>query len=165
MGHIQRSVVINAPAEGVFALMTDTGRYGEWVFGFAGLDEGPATLAQGDTFRWRMKGHGLTLRPRSTVIACEAPHRYQEEIRIPGLMRATLTKTVVPQKRRTQLSWTLNYRVAGGPFGVALDWLMAHRVAGRAVEYSLQGAKRVLEASGKASAVGQGGYRRQTAVR
>lgn len=165
MGHIQRSVVINAPAEEVFALMADTRRYGEWVFGFAGLDEGPPTLTQGDAFRWRMKGHGLTLRPRSTVVAWEAPHRYREEIRIPGLVRATLTKTVVPQKRRTQLSWTLNYRVTGGPFGVALDWLMAHRVAGRAVEHSLQGAKRVLETAGKAPTGRQGSYRRQTTVR
>ena len=165
MGHIQRSVVINAPVEEVFDLLTDTTRYGDWVFGFAGLDEGPARLAEGDRFRWRMKGHGLTLKPRSTVTALEAPHRYQEEIRIPGLLRATLTKRVVSQKRRTQLSWTLNYRVAGGPLGVAADWLMAHRVATRAVEYSLRGAKRVLETPKRAPAVKPGGYRRQTAVR
>ncbi len=165
MGQVQRSVVINAPAEEVFDLMTDTTRYGEWVFGFAGLDTGPAKLSDGDRFRWRMKGHGLTLRPRSTVAALEPPHGYQEEIRLPGILRATLIKQVVPQKRRTQLSWTLNYRMVGGPLGVVADWLMAHRVATRAVEYSLRGAKRVLETPKRVPEVRQGGYRRQTAVR
>lgn len=165
MGHIQRSVVIAAPAEEVFDLITDTGRYGEWVFGFAGLDAGPAKLREGDTFRWRMQGHGLTLKPRSKVLLCEPPQRYQEEIHIPGLVRATLTKTVVRQKRRTQLNWTLNYRVLGGPLGVVGDWLVAHRVAGRAVEHSLQGAKRVLERRAKATTARQGTYRRQTAAR
>jgi hypothetical protein len=112
-----------------------------------------------------MKGHGLTLNPRSEVIELSAPRRYREEIRIGRLLRATLTKTVTPQKRRTQLSWTLNYRVVGGPFGVALDWLMAHRVAARAVEHSLRGAKRVLETSKATATTPRGGYRRQTAVR
>lgn len=163
MGHVQRSVVINAPAEEVFNLLVDTTRYEQWVFGFAGLDEGPAKLAQGDTFRWRMKGHGLTLKQRSTVTDLEPPRRYQEELR--GVVRATLTKTVVPQKRRTQLSWTFNYRVPGGPLGVALDWLLVQRVARRMVEYSLRDAKRVLEGTKKAATAPRGGYRRQTAVR
>lgn len=165
MGHVQRSVVINAAPEEVFGLMTDTRRYGDWVFGFAGLDEGPDRLAEGDRFRWRMKGHGLTLKPRSEVVELAAPRRYQEEIHFGRFLRATLTKTVTPQKRRTQLSWTLNYRVIGGPFGVALDWLMAHRVAVRAVEYSLKGAKRVLETSKATATTPRGGYRRQSAVR
>jgi len=162
MGHVQRSVVVNAPPEEVFGLQVDTDRYGEWVDHFAGLDGEPAALAEGDSFRWRMKLWKLAFRLRSTVAALDPPHRYQEEIR--GLVRGALTKTVSPQKRRTQLSWTLNYRVPGGPFGVAVDWLIAHRLADRAVLHSLQGAKRVLEAP-KKPATQRGGYRRQTAVR
>ena len=162
MGHVQRSVVINAPTEEVFKLLTDTRRYGEWVSGFAGLDEGPDALASGDTFRWRLRVRRLTFKFRSTVTELDAPRRYQEEIR--GVVRATLTKTVVSQKRRTQLNWTLNYRVPGGPLGVALDWLIARRIADRLVERSLQGAKRALEAPKKAATAPRG-YRRQTAVR
>jgi hypothetical protein len=164
MGHIQRSVVINASAEDVFALMTDTGRYGEWVYHFAGLDEGPETLAEGDTFRWRVRLARLTLKPRSTVEQLDPPGLYIEEIRVGRLVRATLTKTVVRQKRRSQLGWTLNYRVIGGPLGVAADWLIGHRLADRAVRESLQGAKRVLETPKKA-APRPGARRRQTAVR
>lgn len=164
MGHIQRSVVINAPAEDVFALMTDTGRYGEWVHHFAGLDEGPETLAEGDTFRWRVRLARLTLKPRSTVEQLDPPGLYIEEIRVGRLVHATLTKTVMRQKRRSQLSWTLNYRVIGGPLGVAADWLIGHRLADRAVRESLQGAKRVLEKPKKA-APRPGARRRQTAVR
>lgn len=165
MGYVQRSVIVNAPAEEVFDLMIDTGRYGEWVFGFAGLDDVPAVLRQGDTFRWQMKGHGLTLRPRNKVTALEAPYRFEEEIRVPGLVRATLSKTVTRQKRRTQLSWTLSYQVTGGPLGVVADWLMAHRVARRAMEHSLNGAKRVLEAPARTAATRQRGQRRQAAAR
>jgi uncharacterized membrane protein len=165
MGHIQRTVVINAPAEDVFALMADTGRYGEWVYHFAGLDEGPEILAEGDTFRWRVRLARLTLRPRSTVAQFDPPGLYIEEIRVGRLVRATLTKTVVRQKRRSQLGWTLNYRVIGGPLGVAADWLIGHRLAERAVRESLQGAKRVLETPRKAAATRPGARRRQTAVR
>lgn len=163
MGQIKRSVMIDAPIGEVFGLLTDTQRFGDWVFGFAGLLEGPDRLAEGSAFRWKMKGHGLTLKPRSRVVSLAEPERYEEEIRIPGLLRATLTSTVTQQKRRTQLSWVLDYRVAGGPLGVAADWLLAHRVAERAVHRSMEGAKRVLEQANQPAR--SGGYRRQRAVR
>lgn len=161
MGHIQRSVVINTAPGEVFDLLADTGRFGEWVAGFAGLDEGPARLAQGATFRWRLRVLKIPIRVRDTVIAFDPPRQYEEEIR--AIVRATLTKTVVPQKRRTQLSWTLDYRVPGGPLGRPLDWLLVRRLADRAVEQSLHGAKRVLEAQKKPAAPRR--RRRQTAVR
>jgi uncharacterized protein YndB with AHSA1/START domain len=162
MGHIQRSVVINAAPEEVFALLADTGRFGEWVAGFVRLDEGPATLTEDATFRWRMRVLKIPVRVRDTVTEFEPPRQYTEEIR--AIIRATLTKTVVPQKRRTQLSWTLDYRLPGGPLGRPLDWLLVHRLAGRAVEQSLQGAKRVLEAQ-KKPAASRRRRKRQTAVR
>ena len=164
MGLVQRSVMIDAPVEQVFGLMTDTTRFGEWVFGFAGLDEGPQTLAADSRFRWKMKGHGLTLKPRSTVTAFDAPGGYEEEIRIPGILRARLSKKVVAEKRRTRLSWSLEYRLIGGPLGVAVDWAVARRVAERAVQRSMTNAKTVLEAQKRPTAQ-RGGYRRQTAVR
>jgi uncharacterized membrane protein len=164
MGQVKRSVVIDAPVEEVFGLLTDTKRFGDWVFGFAGLEDGPERLSDGATFRWRMKGHGLTLKPRSEIVEFDAPGGYEEEIRIPGMVRATLSTRVIPQKRRTQLSCSVDYRVIGGPLGVAVDWLVAHRVAERAVQRSLDGAKRVLETP-KQNTAQRGGYRRQTAVR
>ena len=163
MGQIKRSVMIDAPIDEVFALITDTQRFGDWVFGFAGLEEGPNTLGEDATFRWKMKGHGMTLKPRSQITSFNPPDGYTEEIRIPGLLRATLTKTLTQQKRRTQMAWVLDYRVVGGPFGVAADWLVAHRVAARAVQRSLEQAKRVLEKTNQPAR--SGGYRRQTAVR
>jgi uncharacterized membrane protein len=163
MGQVKRSVVIDAPVDEVFGLITDTRRFGDWVFGFVGLEEGPDRLQEGSTFRWKMKGHGLTLKPRSQITSFDAPGSYKEEIRIPGILRATLTKRVTQQKRRTQMSWVLDYRVVGGPLGVAADWLVAHRVAERAVQRSLERAKQVLEKSGQTAR--SGGYRRQPAVR
>ena len=162
---VQRSVVISAQPDDVFALLTDTTRFGEWVFGFAGLIEGPETIGADTTFRWRMKGHGLTLKPRDAIVAFDAPHSYTEEVRVPGLVRGTLTKTVVPQKRRTQLVWRLEYRVIGGPVGLVADKVLAGRVVRRAVEHCLAGAKRVLETPKQAVPSTRGGYRRQTAVR
>ena len=162
MGQVKRSVVIEASVDEVFGLMTDTRRFKDWAFGFTKLDEGPDELGADSTFRWTMKGHGLTLRPRSRITSFSAPETYQEELRIPGILRATLTKVVVQQKRRTQLSWVVNYRVIGGPLGVAVDWMLAHRVVDRAVLRSLEGAKRVLETTRQPA---RGGYRRQRAVR
>jgi uncharacterized protein YndB with AHSA1/START domain len=162
MGQIKRSVMIDAPVEEVFKLMTDTKRFGDWVFGFTELTEGPSTLAANASFRWKMKGHGLTLKPRSTIVNFDAPQGYEEEIRIPGILRGTLTKTITQQKRRTQLSWVLDYRVVGGPLGVAADWLVANRVAERAVQRSLDKARQVLETTKQPA---RGGYRRQPAVR
>jgi uncharacterized protein YndB with AHSA1/START domain len=165
MAVVQRSVVISAQPADVFALMTDTTRFEEWVFGFAGLLEGPETIGADAAYRWRMKGHRLTIRPRSKIIAFDAPRTYTEEVRIPGLVRGTLTKTAVQQKRRTQLVWRLEYRVIGGPAGIVVDKLLAGRVVRRAVEYSLNGAKRVLETPKQAARSTRGGYRRQTAIR
>lgn len=162
MGQIRRTVMIDAPVEEVFALMTDTERFGDWVFGFTELTEGPRTLAANSSFSWKMKGHGLTLKPHSRIVNFDAPQSYEEEIRIPGILRATLTKTVIQQKRRTQLSWSLDYRIIGGPLGVVGDWLVAHRVAERAVQRSMDKAREVLETTKQPA---RGGYRRQTAVR
>jgi uncharacterized membrane protein len=162
MGQVKRSVVIDAPVEEVFALMTDTERFGDWVFGFTELTEGPSKLTADASFSWKMKGHGLTLKPRSHIVSFDAPQSYEEEIRIPGILRGTLTKTVIQQKRRAQLSWVLDYRIVGGPLGVAGDWLVAHRVAERAVQRSLDKARQVLETKKQPA---RGGYRRQTAVR
>jgi uncharacterized protein YndB with AHSA1/START domain len=162
MGQIKRSVMIDSPVEEVFRLMTDTTRFGDWVFGFSELTEGPSTIDANTSFRWKMKGHGLTLKPRSKIVSFDAPQRYEEEIRIPGILRGTLTKTVTQQKRRTQLSWVLDYRVVGGPLGVAADWLVAHRVAERAVQRSLEKARHLLETKRQPA---RGGYRRQPAVR
>src|SRR4051812_12458730 len=97
MGQVKRSVVIDAPVEEVFGLLTDTKRFGDWVFGFAGLDDGPDRLSDGATFRWRMKGHGLTLKPRGEIVEFDAPGGYEEEIRIPGMVRATLSTRVIQQ--------------------------------------------------------------------
>lgn len=164
MGLVQRSVVIDAPTDKVFALMTDTARFGEWVFGFAGLDEGPEQLSEGTMFRWRLKGHGLTLKPRSTVTTFDEPSGYDEEIRIPGILRAQLSKRIIAEKRRTRLVWSLEYRLVGGPLGAAADWVLAHRVFTRIVQRSLEGAKKTLEAAKQATP--KSSYkRRQTAVR
>lgn len=165
MGHVQRSVVINAPAEEVFALMADTRRFDRWVYGFKGLDEGPETLSKGASFRWRVRCYGLTCKVASTVTRFDPPDGYAEEIRVSGLLRATMTKTIVRQKRRTQLSWSLTYRVVGGPLGVVADWLLGHRFANRAVTASLRGAKQLLETPKKAAPARQGSPRRQTAAR
>lgn len=164
MGLVQRSVVIEAPVEEVFGLMTDTSRFDAWVFGFAGLEEGPAKLTQDTKFRWKMKGHGLTLKPHSTIVTLDAPAGYEEEIRIRGIFHGRLSKKIVAEKRRTRLSWSLEYRMIGGPLGAAADWAFARRVAERAVQHSLAGAKQVLEAR-KQKTTTRGGYRRQTAVR
>lgn len=162
MGQIQRSVVIQATPEEVFALLTDTGRFGEWVAGYGGLVSGPERAGLDDSYSWRFRIWKLAFKERSTIVELDPPRELTEELR--GLVRGTLTKTVVPQKRRTQLRWDFHYRLPGGPLGGALDWLLARRVARRAIEASLQGAKQVLEAP-KQAAAAQRGRRRQPAVR
>lgn len=165
MGRVQRSVVINAPAEEVFALMADSRRFDRWVYGFKGLDEGPETLSKGESFRWRVRCYGVTCKAASTVTRFDPPNSYTEEIRVRGLLRATLTKTIVRQKRRTQLSWSLNYRIVGGPAGVAADWLLGQRFANRAVTESLREAKELLETPKKTAPARRGNPRRQAAAR
>lgn len=163
MGQLVRSVMVDASQGEVFALLAAPKRFGEWVAGFAGLDDGPERLGDGAAFRWRVKLYGVTLKPRSTIVAFDEPRSYEETIRLPGIVRATLTKVATQEKRRTQLRWVLDYRFAGGPLGVALDWALGHRLIARAVERSLANAKRVLEAPKQAP--DRSLFRRQTAVR
>ncbi len=164
MGFIEHGVMIDASVEKVFGLLCDTTRFDRWVFGYAGLLEGPEKLTENAQFRWRMKGHGLTLKPRSKIIEFTAPTGYTEEIRIPGIVRGQMKKMVIAEKRRTRLKWSFEYRLIGGPIGTAIDWAIAHRVIERAIYQSLQQAKATLEAE-KRPANAQGIYRRQTAVR
>lgn len=147
MGHIQRSVVIHAPPREVYELLLDTSRFEEWVAGFAGLIDGPERVTDGSTYTWRFNRWRLRLRPRSTITALEPEQRIEE--RVGGVIRGTLVKSLRPQKRRTELHWEFDYRLPAGPVGNLADWLVARRIARRAMEDSLRGAKRVLEAQRK----------------
>lgn len=152
MAHVERSVVIHAPPEQVYDLLLDTTRFGEWVAGYGGLIEGPEQATTGATYRWRFRRWQLRIRPRSTVSEIETSRRVEE--RLAGVVRGTLIKTLIPQKRRTQLRWEFDYRLPAGPLGTVADWLVARRVARWAVEESLRGAKRVLEAPRSGAARG-----------
>lgn len=147
---LERSVVIHATPDQVYELLIDTSRYGDWVAGYGGLVDGPERVTAGSVYSWRFRRWRLRLRPRCTVTEIETARRIEE--RVAGLVRGTLVKTLVPQKRRTELHWELDYRLPAGPLGKAVDILIARRVARWAVEESLRGAKRVLEAPRKTAA-------------
>lgn len=164
MAQIQRSVMIDAPAERVFALLCDTNRFSDWVAGFGGLITGPDTLTAESSFRWRLNVLRLTFRPRSTITTFSAPESYKEAITIPGVLRGTLVKTAITEKRRVRLTWVLEYRLTGGPLGVAADWALAQRLAERNMQQSLAQAKTLLEAEKRAGAA-RGSHRRQPGVR
>lgn len=150
MAFLERSVVIHAPPDQVYELLLDTSRYGEWVAGYGGLIDGPDRVDAGVVYTWRFRRWRLRLRPRCTVTGLEPARRIEEQVA--GLVRGHLVKTLVPQKRRTELHWEFDYRLPAGPLGSAVDFLIARRVARWAMEESLRGAKRVLEAPRKNAA-------------
>ena len=140
---------IDTDPQSVFNLMIDTRRHPDFVFGYVRQDEGPEILSPGVVFHWRIRLYGTTFRAHSRVSQFDSPRRYQEQIHIPGLMRATLTKSVCEVEGRTRLDWVWEYTPAFGLVGRLIDKVIGgERTTQRGIEESVMGIKRILE-SGK----------------
>jgi uncharacterized protein YndB with AHSA1/START domain len=145
---VESQVEIAAPPEEVFETVMDPGRLGEWVTTHDGLVERPAgQLAEGSTFRQRLRVAGLSFKVRWRVTRLERPSLVEWTGEGPGGSRALVRYTLEPIERgATRFGYLNEFELPGG----RVTRLAGRRIGegrGRAeAERSLERLKRLLEA-------------------
>lgn len=75
MPSVTKTVELNQSPEDAFALLTDAGRFGEWMTIHAGWPNGEPTLAQGAGFTQKLRIMGMPADVAWTVEALDPPSR------------------------------------------------------------------------------------------
>jgi uncharacterized protein YndB with AHSA1/START domain len=114
--HVERSVVINAPPEKVFALISDFNQWRRWS-PWADLD--PNTVYEisgsgvGHRMSWRSAdpnvGAGV-----QTVTAIETPSRLVTHLEFGDMGKADATMTLTPEGEATKVVWSLDSKMREG---------------------------------------------------
>ena len=141
----ERSIVINAPVEKVFAVIDDLRRVPEYMHGVvrtADIKQTPRRI--GDTMRLTYSVMGLRFPMKATVLEREENKR--GVIKMEGGMNGTITGTYEPQGSATKVTWRFDYTMKGGILGKAVNALLVERMNERNAEVSLENLKMICEA-------------------
>ena len=152
--HVERSVVINAPPEKVFALISDFSQWSRWS-PWADLDPNAVYEISGSGVGHRMSwtsknpnvGAGV-----QTVTAIEPPSRLVTHLEFGDMGKADATMTLTPEGAATKVVWSLDSRMREGvpvwmkPMATYMGFFMDGMV-GRDYEKGLARLKAAAEAS------------------
>lgn len=151
MSEIHQTITIDALVEKVLDLLVNP----ENIPTFAPNVERVEDIVRsgrivGDTFRVIYKALGMTFDHRLSVTTFGSPpkttphRRYQIRWFFDGQMKGSLTWTLEAQDNQTDVSVDVEYELAGGVLGKAVDVLLLERTNNRNVKHMLQNMKRVL---------------------
>jgi len=144
MATINKSIDIDAPAERVFAILTDPSRLPEYAPGVSGVEDIRYTEQHiGDSYRATYSALGLHFPMTFTVIEHEIPTR--RTTRFEGGMKGAWTWTLSPQGKGTHLTTTMAYEIAGGMLGKAMNAVLVERMNQKNAERMLENLKLVSE--------------------
>ena len=152
---VSASAIVAAPPEDVFALLSDTARYSEWVTGTNAVTRTDGPAAEGSTYDeinpilgpWKAKTHWR-------VVEHEAPRRSRHETGdIPLSSHFQVVMEVAPEGDASRVTLTLRGEPALGPVGAGFARLMKGQVERdnrRSVEAFAELATRELGAQARA---------------
>jgi uncharacterized protein YndB with AHSA1/START domain len=138
---VKKDVVINAPLETVFALVSDPARMPEWLPGLVEVRVVLGTGA-GQQFEWTYKMAGILLRGQSVVVEF-VPNERAVHQNIGGIS-STWTYTVEPHDEGTTLTIEADYTIPVPVLGKMAEHVAARRNA-RDLEAALLDIKETLE--------------------
>jgi uncharacterized protein YndB with AHSA1/START domain len=138
---VKKDVVINAPLETVFALVSDPTRMPEWLSGLVEVRVLLGTGA-GQQFEWTYKMAGILLRGQSVVVEF-VPNERAVHQNI-GAIHSTWTYTVEPHNEGTALTIEADYTIPVPVLGKMAEHVAARRNA-RDLEAALLDIKETLE--------------------
>ncbi len=127
---VTASAIVAAPSEDVFALLSDTARYSEWVTGTNSVTRTDGPAAEGSTYDeinpvlgpWKAKTHWR-------VVEHEAPRRMRHETGdIPLSSQFVVVMEVAPEGDGSRVTLTLRGEPAFGPIGSTFAALMRGQV-------------------------------------
>ena len=152
---VTASAIVAAPPDEVFALLSDTARYPEWVTGTDAVTRTDGPAAEGSTYDeinpvlgpWKAKTHWR-------VVEHEAPRRSRHETGdIPLSSHFQVITEVAPEGDASRVTLTLRGEPALGPVGAVFARLMRGQVERdnrRSVEAFAELATRELGAQARA---------------
>jgi carbon monoxide dehydrogenase subunit G len=152
---VTASAIVAAPPEDVFALLSDTARYSEWVTGTNEVTRTDGPAVEGSTYDevnpvlgpWKAKTHWR-------VVEHEAPRRSRHETGdIPLSSHFQVVMEVAPEGDASRVTLTLRGEPALGPIGGVFARLMQGQVERdnrRSVEAFAELATRELGAQARA---------------
>jgi carbon monoxide dehydrogenase subunit G len=152
---VTASAIVAASADDVFALLSDTARYSEWVTGTDAVTRTDGPAVEGSTYDevnpvlgpWKAKTHWR-------VVEHEAPRRSRHETGdIPLSSHFQVVMEVAPEGDASRVTLTLRGEPALGPVGAVFARLMQGQVERdnrRSVEAFAELATRELGAQARA---------------
>jgi uncharacterized protein YndB with AHSA1/START domain len=150
--HVERDIVINAPPEAVYALVSDFQAWDAWS-PWANLDpDAEMTITGtgiGQTMTWASENPQVG-RGSQVIAAMDAPHTLTTHLDFGNMGLADATFTLTPEGEQTQVTWTLDTDMRAGvpllqqPLNTYFGFLMDSMV-GKDYETGLQNLKTVVE--------------------
>jgi hypothetical protein len=114
---VEFDLVVDAPPEAVWAVISDPRRLPHWYRHIVRVDGVPPVgLGEGCRYTTEMRFMVLRSTIDGEVLEWDPPHR--SKIRLTGLLDATVTSTIEPLVGdRSLLQHVIDYRFRGGPLG------------------------------------------------
>ncbi len=142
MAEIHKSTTVAEPVEKVFEIVDDPANFPKYVPNVHDVVDVRRSEGRiGDSFRVIYKVLGVTFDEKFTVTDYERPNRIKSTFA--GGMNGTFAWTFEPQGEGTKISVDVDYQLAGGPLGKAVDSLMLQRVNEKTIEDTLKNLGRV----------------------
>jgi uncharacterized membrane protein len=146
---IQRSLIVLAPQDRVFALIADPRRTPEWLVGVrsvhvltsGAIRVGSETSSYVNALGrdWLARGHCVVLEPPDRIVI--------ETSLGPGIQSRSDSRLEALEEGKTRLIAELAFRRPGGPFGMAFSALGVRESIENDFDRSLQKLKLILEVS------------------
>ncbi len=147
MAEIHKTVTIDAPADKVFEIVDNPENFPRYVPNVSQVvDVRLSDRRVGDTFRVIYKVLGVTFDEKFTTTDYQRPDRITSTFE--GGMTGTFRWSFEPQAGQTKLSVDIDYRVAGGAIGKAVDALLLERTNEKSIDEMLQNLRRIAEQAG-----------------
>jgi ribosome-associated toxin RatA of RatAB toxin-antitoxin module len=142
MAEIHKSTTVAETAEKVFEIVDDPANFPNYVPNVHEVVDVRRSEGRiGDSFRAIYKVVGVTFDEKFTVTEYQRPNRITSAFS--GGMTGTFAWTFEPQGEGTKIKVDVDYQLAGGPLGKAVDSLMLHRVNEKTIEDMLTNLGRV----------------------
>jgi carbon monoxide dehydrogenase subunit G len=96
----------------------------------------------GDSFRVIYKVVGVTFDEKFKITEYQRPSRVR--LTFEGGMKGTFAWSFAPEGSKTRLNVDINYQLAGGPVGKAIDAAVLHRTNEKTIEQQLQNLQKTI---------------------
>jgi len=142
MSHIEKSAVINAPAEKVFDILNDPTRASELNPNLTLLTYTPAAMGGYDN-TWEYGMAGRKFSGETKIVEFQRPQRIAWSTA--GGIPSHWVWTVQPQGSGVKVSLSLDYTMPGSLLGAVVDKLVVERQNEKEIENQLANLKRASE--------------------